>query len=142
MSLRKSRILNSITAALGVLPLGGWVYFTVLTRNSFRLWEFSGSNQMMCLGLAVLPILWWLVLAAMRGPQGIDLAAILFTLAACGWMLTLGTQWDAWIRAAAAESIGIIQRDRLRVTALVSLAVCLLPLGAVGIDALRRRQSK
>lgn len=126
--LAKEKIRYTITLALSVLPGLGWVLFGIWTRNSFRLEDFSRSQEILCMALTVVPVLWWLGLSLLGRTKGLGLSGVLITLAACGWILLLCSQWDSWSRAVAAQTIGPVLRDRLRATALVCAGVSLLPL--------------
>lgn len=133
------KALEALFYLFSALPLAAWVSFVVLTRNTFRLEVFQREDQLLCLVLTAVPIITWFVLCYVKDLRGMDLPGILFSLAACGWLLVICSQWDDWARAVAVEAIGLLQQNRLRLTALACLVMCLLPLGKIGLDSFRKR---
>lgn len=136
-----------LTYLISVLPLGAWVLFLTLTRNSFRLEEFREGHEWACFAMALVPVLCWLILDFGRrfgaaSALGLFLSCAAIGLAACGWMLILGTQWAQWKQAVAVGTMGPLQQDRLRITALGSLFLCLLPPGKLALDNLRKAGAK
>lgn len=127
-------------AAAILAPLG-WLYFTLLTRNSFRLGEFTPGDLAVCLACGVVPLLCnalaWLL--QRRGPvvRGWLPACAAFVVAAAGWIIILSQQWSLWNGAFAAGIIDRTQRNLLRTAALSGLGLSLGALIPVAIRVAR-----
>lgn len=141
MKNRALRILSGLASGVALLPLGTWIWFLMLTRNTFRLGEFTPREQTACILISLIPAVLYLVCARLRPDRRtweLLLPGLCYALTACGWILVLGTQWGIWVQAVALGSISQLHQVRLRTAALVCLGSALLPLGQLAWDSLRK----
>lgn len=124
-------------------PLG-WLYFTLLTRNTFRLNELVGGDLILCVVCALIPAFCncfvWFVQRGGPVLRGWLLACSGFVVAAAGWLITLATQWNVWDAAYSTGVIEKTQQGMLRAVSLIGLVAALVPLIPVVIRVVRSQK--
>lgn len=119
--------------ATALLAPLGWIFFLLLTRNSFRLDRFATEDFYLVLGAALIPMVFNLLACfAGRGrhqPRWSWLfPVILFLVAALGWSVTLGNCFGQWTAALKGEAISREQYHRLLLSTAAGISGALIPL--------------
>lgn len=114
-----------------ILPFAGWVYFTQLTRNTFRPNAFDGSDFLICAAAALLPLLCHIMLLLLErrwriAPSGWIFSVTVFTVTATGWIYTCAHSFPLWKTAFNTTQIVATQYFRLRLSCILGLLCALV----------------